>query len=192
VWNRPQSSPSSQRPEQVWKVGVRKWQCRDNISYICVLDKVELKLLKFNQKERPSKTQKNSELLKLSKTNIFANPNKGTFEVAPFERELTIPEDVVIWLDAAKTREAMKKRDLEQVLLAVAWVRDVQRRLFQLFTENDGLGIQLKKQTVRSDLCFLPVERTETTVVSRTYGHLCQANPCGFSLGFTSRQCQLY
>ena len=37
------------------------------ISYICVFDKVELKLLKFNQKGRPTKKQNNCELSKLSK-----------------------------------------------------------------------------------------------------------------------------
>jgi hypothetical protein len=39
----------------------------------------------------------------------------------------------MIWLDAAKTREAMKVRDLEQVLLAVAWVSDVQDVCFNYF-----------------------------------------------------------
>jgi hypothetical protein len=34
----------------------------NNISYICVFDKVESKLLKFNQKGQPSKEQKNCEL----------------------------------------------------------------------------------------------------------------------------------
>jgi hypothetical protein len=53
-------------------------------------------------------------------------------------------------------------------------------------------GILLKKQTARCGLCFLPVERTETTVVSRTYGHSCQANPCGFSIGCIGRRCQLF
>jgi hypothetical protein len=58
----------------------------------------------------------------LSKTNASANPNEGAVEVAPFEREVTIPPDDRIWLDAAEIREAMKVRDWEQVLLTVAWV----------------------------------------------------------------------
>jgi hypothetical protein len=46
--------------------------------------------------------------------------------------ELTIPDDYMIWLDAAETREVMKVTYLEQVLLTVAWVSDAERCLFQL------------------------------------------------------------
>jgi hypothetical protein len=112
---------------------------RNDISYICVFNKVESKLLQFNQKGQPSKKQNNCELSKLSKKKHTANPNEdegGPVEVPqPVETELTIQGQDVIWLDAAKTREAMKLTDSGQVLLAVAWVSDADRRLFHLFPE---------------------------------------------------------
>jgi hypothetical protein len=82
----------------------------------------ESKLLKLNQKGQPSKKQNICELSKLSKINNHANPNEdeGPVEVPiPFETELTIPDDDLIWLDVAEIREAMKVRDSKQVLLAV-------------------------------------------------------------------------
>jgi hypothetical protein len=104
---------------------------RNDIYYICVFDKVEAKLLKFNQKGRPSKKQNNCGFSK--KKNNYANPNEdeGPVEVpVPDETELTIPGEDVIWLDAAKTREPMKLTDPEQVLLALTWVSDAEQHLF--------------------------------------------------------------
>jgi hypothetical protein len=47
---------------------------RNDISYICVFNKVESKLLQFNQKGRPTKKQKNCELSKLSKKKTMQIP----------------------------------------------------------------------------------------------------------------------
>ncbi len=151
-------------------------------------------LLQFNQKGRPSKKQKICELSKLSKKKNKKDEDEGgpvvEVPLPVVETELTIPGEDFIWQDAAKAREAMKLADSEQVLLAVAWVSDAERHLFQLFPEVTFWDTAQK--TNRENLCFLPVARTETTVVSRTCVHLCPVNPCGFSLGYTARQCQLY
>jgi hypothetical protein len=65
-------------------------------------------------------------------------------------------------------------------LLTYGWV------MLSSFCFNYSLkwhfGILLKKQTVRRGLCFLPMERRETTVVSRACGHLWQGDPLGFHL----------
>jgi hypothetical protein len=167
---------------------------RNDVSYLCVFDKVDSKLLKFNnQKGQPSKKQKICELAKSSKrARENANPNDASQNDAnpndAQEIELSIPPDDDIWLDAQETREAMKLTDFEQVLLAVAWVSEAEHRLFQLFPE---VTFWDTAQKTKRGLCFLPAAKMQTTVASRTFGHLCQANQCGSLPGFMARPCQL-
>jgi hypothetical protein len=133
---------------------------------------METKLLSKANKGRPSKAQKLFEMRQISVSNnpqgkepcyfinqqdrdtVLLNPNeKGEI----FEQELTRIDSEEVFLTAKETREALGVKDSEQVLLAVVFVCDDERRLFECFPEVTFWDTALKTNREKHPLflCFL-------------------------------------
>ena len=111
-------------------------ESRPNVSYMAVADKLVTKLLSVGNKGCATKSEqkilqiqhmsiRQSQLL----TDAILNPNEPVVDnnnppEPPVEQELAIPDDDPIILDAKETREALRVKDTDQILLAVAFVCD--------------------------------------------------------------------
>jgi hypothetical protein len=116
---------------------------RPDVSYIAVADKIQSNLLTVKKGGATKQEQKmEQKILQISRMSKNSNPTYAqTNEPAeespgkPQEQELCIPIDDPIFLDARETREALRVKNSDQILLAVAWVCDEEKRLFMLFPE---------------------------------------------------------
>ncbi len=107
---------------------------------MCLFDSVETKVLSTTNKGRPTKAQRLYEMSQMSLNNnpqdecFFNNQQDGDNDLPNpnkksdiFEQELTGMTTDAVFPSAKKTRE--------QLLLAVAFVCDNERRIFECFPE---------------------------------------------------------
>jgi hypothetical protein len=126
---------------------------RPDISYIAAADKIDSKLLFVCNKGKATKQEQKMEqkILQVScmskqSTHNDAQPNEPEEPGKPQEQELHIPIDDPIFLDAMERREALQVKDSDQILLAVAWVCDKEKRLFYAVSRGYVLGYRSENQ----------------------------------------------
>jgi hypothetical protein len=153
-----------------------------DISFMCLFDSVETKVLSTTNKGQPTKAQKLYEMSQMSLNNnpqdecFFNNQQDGDDDLPIpnkksdiFEQELTGMTTDAVFLSAKETREALMVKDSKQLLLDVAFVCDDEQRIFECFPEVTFWDTALKTNREKR-LLFLPCGKNSENKTFRYLG----------------------